>query len=284
MVALQVRANGMAFYYKIIDPTRDRFPATPAPSRPGTPLGTPTHSRPPSPTQEEEPGPKSARSSISGRRRRHHGHHHHHSLFHPHGHHVSLFHEALDRSHEHAVGVFESQKYLNLETRMHHPDGDVLVERAMKLLAESSTELLRGSADALRHIISWLERMNSDRFWKLYGREREKSWKKAVRDNEESKRRLEIALTHYREKTRWSNQRKRAKYRLADCFWNRHIVLDPYRSAFDNKHYDSSTGDEPPPHRYLFQCYVYQYHLLQFSLKLCEMVSHEFHQGSGLQL
>jgi len=48
----------------------------------------------------------------------------------------------------------------------------------------------------------------------------------------------------------------------------RHLVIDPYRSAFDD---GSSEGEEElhiPPHRYLFNCFVYQYHLMQ----ICEIV------------
>lgn len=47
-------------------------------------------------------------------------------------------------------------------------------------------------------------------------------------------------------------------------------VLDPYKSAFD------SSADDPdyamPPHRYLFNCYVYQFHLMQFSVIVINMV------------
>lgn len=47
-------------------------------------------------------------------------------------------------------------------------------------------------------------------------------------------------------------------------------VLDPYRPAFD------SSAEDPdyamPPHRYLFNCYVYQFHLMQFSIVVINMV------------
>lgn len=67
----------------------------------------------------------------------------------------------------------------------------------------------------------------------------------------------------------------------------RHKVLDPYRLAFEQKDFPGSKSkfdldfeedkDERehqtvPPHRYLFRCYVYQYHLLQFSHNLLQMV------------
>jgi hypothetical protein len=52
----------------------------------------------------------------------------------------------------------------------------------------------------------------------------------------------------------------------------RHKVLDPYRPAFDPNHVASSFDKEMIPHRYLFDCYLYQYHLLQFAVILINMV------------
>ncbi|KAG1779986.1 hypothetical protein EV702DRAFT_1083943 [Suillus placidus] len=51
MRKLMVRAHGMSVYYTLIDPTRERFPVTPAASRPATPV----HSRPPSPRPDVPP-------------------------------------------------------------------------------------------------------------------------------------------------------------------------------------------------------------------------------------
>ena len=59
----------------------------------------------------------------------------------------------------------------------------------------------------------------------------------------------------------------------ADVRYGRHRVLDPYRSAFDPKHVRTGHGfQDPPPHRYLFHCYMYQYHLMRFSSILTEIV------------
>jgi hypothetical protein len=52
----------------------------------------------------------------------------------------------------------------------------------------------------------------------------------------------------------------------------RHKVLDPYRPAFDPNHIASTSDEEMIPHRYLFDCYVYQYHLLQFAIIVVSMV------------
>ena len=51
-------------------------------------------------------------------------------------------------------------------------------------------------------------------------------------------------------------------------------VLDPYRSAFDPKHIGSSDHfEQPPPHKFLFNCYMYEYHALEFATLLTDLVS-----------
>jgi hypothetical protein len=53
-------------------------------------------------------------------------------------------------------------------------------------------------------------------------------------------------------------------------------VLEPYRPTFEKAMEDASvdTGTYVmPPHQYLFHCYVYQFHLVQFSGVVVQMVS-----------
>lgn len=50
-----VRANGMGVYFTLIDPTRERFPMTPAPSAPATPTMSRTPTRPSTPV-DDKPG------------------------------------------------------------------------------------------------------------------------------------------------------------------------------------------------------------------------------------
>ncbi|KAI5118341.1 hypothetical protein M0805_009144 [Coniferiporia weirii] len=255
---LTVRANGMAFYFRIMDPSRHRFP--------GTPVATPVPSRqatPPTSPGDMIPNPSASGTptgSITSRRRRyrhsahphahHHHHHHHNALAHP----GSLFHEVRARSPEHAVGVFESQAYLNLETRFAHAGADALRARMMGLLGASAGALLLCSADTLDYCSAWLQRVNDDRVWKrvLMGR-RGKLWKEVVQDNEDVKDKLKACLEEFR-------------------ITKRHLVLDMYRSAIDPKHVGSPSGEDPPPHRYLFQCYLYQYHLIHFVQDLIDFL------------
>lgn len=55
-----------------------------------------------------------------------------------------------------------------------------------------------------------------------------------------------------------------------DCY--RHMVLEPYREAFSDKHEGCMTGGDIPPHRFLFHAYTYQYHLMEFSNVLISIV------------
>jgi hypothetical protein len=65
---------------------------------------------------------------------------HHHHVFHNHGHqlHHSLLHISLERRRgEQAVGVFESQRYMNLEAaKFHDPDADIYKQRMTELLRD----------------------------------------------------------------------------------------------------------------------------------------------------
>ena len=210
---LTVRANGMAFYFRIVNP-KDKFPGTPTPaaSRASTPLATPATSRAPSPASREESVVPSNASQNSGTRRRkgqgqsHHTGHRHHkshiSVFLSAHHPSSLFQEALVRSAENPVGVFESQRYLNLETRMTHPQADAYLTDMLSLLSESSNELLTVCADTIDHIAGWFERVNNDRFWRLHRRDRT-SREDLLRGDEEARKRLQSALDEFKEKKRY---------------------------------------------------------------------------------
>lgn len=56
-------------------------------------------------------------------------------------------------------------------------------------------------------------------------------------------------------------------------------VLEPYKAAFDHAAHPEDEDEhhihdtDAPPHRHLFRCYVYQYHLTQFAEIVIETVS-----------
>ncbi|KAF8885154.1 hypothetical protein BD779DRAFT_1611982 [Infundibulicybe gibba] len=221
------RANGMGMYFTLIDPTRERFPVTPGPSVPATPIAvmTPTagRSRPASVDLNVDAQPEHTRIDADSQYRRHHSHHHHH--------HHHLLREALHLSiprpskKEHAVGVFESHRYLNLEaTHLHDPKADHHTAQTMALLSSSCDGLLGMCHDSLIAVREWLGTVRDGRwdFWVGKG-ERE--------------------------------------IRFTQC-------LDPYRPSFQS---DINSEYQMPAHRYLFHCYVYQYHLIQFSGVLLDM-------------
>lgn len=177
----------MSLYYTLIDPTRERFPITPVASIPTTPtFSSPSHSRPPSPSRDQPPAiiarvndheslddgskrfPNQRKATHHHRRR--HSPHKHTPSHHPSQSHSSLLHFALSRAAraEPAVGVFESLHYLNLEAmHMSHPDSEVHIVRATKLLSASCQDLLQSCEHGLQGACSWLGsvRDNCFHFW-----------------------------------------------------------------------------------------------------------------------
>ncbi|KAG2130867.1 hypothetical protein DEU56DRAFT_981991 [Suillus clintonianus] len=276
---LTVRANGMSVYYTLIDPTRERFPVTPAASLPGTPVrsrqGSPRPDRRTPIGTEEKHAPFSNHELRDRKQSRHHqrpssrprsypasstsplhlhrykhshSHHAHHTLLHS-----SLLHLALSRAPkrtgETAVGVFESQKYLNLEAiHLSHPESAFFTARATELLSNSCQDLLGVCEEVLVSSGAWTGSVRKHRFnfWRGRDEDRDQIHKKEVQKYEDLLAKLTKVLDEFTTKKRL-------------------IVLDPYRPMFDPS-YDASSDDEVPPHRFLFHCYVYQYHLLRFAM------------------
>ncbi|KAI0820568.1 hypothetical protein BC628DRAFT_1330069 [Trametes gibbosa] len=291
---LVTRANGMDIFFTLIEPTRERFPITPIPSRLGTPRsGTPGSTRPATPVSPATPIPGSPPNGLRedpeqfARRRRnlqkralehphghkafsrklhlklreHHEEHQHHEV------HFSLLNLAhalsplarasTTASAETAVGVFESQRYMAIEAnRLSHPDESEVTARFVQLLHESCDELLECTQDVIKGVQAWFAEVRRGSFG---GKAKiEKARAERLARLEALGQSVKDALKRF----------KKEKRRVA------HRVLDPYRSAFDPKHVRSMHGGahEPPPHRYLFHCYMYQYHIMRFSSILTEIL------------
>lgn len=231
---LIVKASGMTMYYTLIDPTRERFPITPAPSTPATPvLSSPSHSRPPSPGHDQPLAiteEMSVRESLDDGTKKHPVHHHHlasqvhhrtrihhrkrgHS---PHRHtsshhstrsHSSHLHLALSRATrtESAVGVFESLHYLNLEaTHMSHPDSEAHVVRATQLLSTSCQDLLKSCEHGLQGACDWLGSVqdNCFNFW-VSEEEKKGICMNKIKKYEDLHRELSLNLDEFMNKKRF---------------------------------------------------------------------------------
>lgn len=229
------RSEGMNIYFTLIDPTREKFPVTPAPTAPATPTRTreaspvrssrssATHTvdgdaQPPNhaaetPTSSPKSHTEDEKDSIRRRRkantpsagREHtreqsplhfalmrqfrdnfgnhgHGHISRHSASHDDHMHFSLLHFAhaltfpsfpsFDHHRfadghvaafgESVVGVYESQRYLALEsTRLTYPNSPILTDQFTKLLGEACDELLEACRTGLGSAQDWLAGVRS---------------------------------------------------------------------------------------------------------------------------
>ncbi|KAF7419671.1 hypothetical protein PC9H_002263 [Pleurotus ostreatus] len=194
------------------------------------------------------------------------------SLSHPPGSPNSPHHHYQPSS-EFAVGVFESQRYLNLEAkRLHDPLEEEHTREANALLKDSCGDMIGVCEEGIKEIVDWLGRARDGRLrwtgWGEAGNEKqEKMWKDGCEKLRSVRVKVARELEVFMEK-------------------KRHKVLDPYRLAFEPKDIpgrksrfdldfeedkDEREHQTVPPHRYLFRCYVYQYHLLQFSHNLLQM-------------
>ncbi|KAK0473358.1 hypothetical protein IW261DRAFT_1503962 [Armillaria novae-zelandiae] len=236
---MAVRANGLTIYLSIIRPNAQSSLERDV-TEPGTPTGSVF-------TNRRSHGP----SRTHSRSRSHHHHHHHH---HHHGFHNllrdSLLHLSLPKvqKNEQAVGVFESHRYMDLEaTFFHDPEVDAYTQRTTELLLQSADELLDGCRGAVTAVSDWLGTVRGGRlaFW-ISKSEKKKKREGKLEEFQQLRESLSACLELYRSK-------------------KRHAVLEPFRPAFEG-----NGEQEVPSHRYLFHCYVYQYHLMRFSTQVIE--------------
>ncbi|KAG1727012.1 hypothetical protein EDB19DRAFT_1914374 [Suillus lakei] len=228
---------------------------------------TPVHSRPPSPrrdrrtsvTTEEKHAsladqelrdrkPSRHQRPLSSRARAHptsstsplhshrpykhsHSHHAHHTLLHS-----SLMHLALSRA-----------------PKRSRETGAFFTARATELLSNSCQDLLGVCEEVLGISGAWIGNGRKFRF---------NFWRERHEDR---------AQIHNQEVQKFEDLLEKLTREVNEFTTNKRLtVLDPYRPMFDSSH-DASSDDEVPPHRYLFHCYVYQYHLLHFAVLLQDM-------------
>ena len=194
---LTVRATGLCYFFTILETRRTPFPG----SRPLTPSTTIQASQPPTPALIQAMDLPPPSPSSPKRRHRHHSrqpseqpnNHHHHAFFH----------DALEQSHERAIGVFESCRYMNLEASLlTHPRGGHYTEQALALLSESASEVLAISAEGMQYVGEWLEGMNTYRFERFLNKRPNLSWREKIKRNSEMIEKLENALGAFRKEKR----------------------------------------------------------------------------------
>ncbi|KAF8344985.1 hypothetical protein F5887DRAFT_968850 [Amanita rubescens] len=258
------RTMGLTMFFSFMDPTREKFSRTPVPSLPVSPDFSRAPSRQHSPERSnvveemfEAPGyqgptkrrkphypsepssriqtaatsPAPSRHDLHSHTHHGHSHHHHHSQS-RHLHH-KLRHLKGSSRHEHTVAMFETQKYLNLEAaHLHIPYADDYTRQALNLIQDSCGELLSACNESIVTLGTWFGGVLDGRF---------KFWV-----SEEGKRQeLRLELENF-------------------TIEKRHLILEPYKQAFESSYLTDDTEDEIPPHRYLFYCYVFQYHIMRF--------------------
>ncbi|KAF8956639.1 hypothetical protein BDZ97DRAFT_1763642 [Flammula alnicola] len=238
-----------------------------------------------------------------------HGHHHHHhhilhmSL-------LSLA-KARAKRPELAVGTFESQRYLNLElTRLHDPHEEEYTEGSMELLKQSCDPLLEACQLGLSTTQTWFGTVRDGRMLYFLGIKQEEARKRQeerVKKIKEVREKVMAQLEKFRESERHAVL---DPYRPAfedgptspatSQPTSPNMGFTPLPSSdangFAHGHPDAEGSgdarekagkDEPvqeeeresrrdeyvmPPHRYLFNCYVYQYHLIQIASIVVEML------------
>ena len=106
------------------------------------------------------------------------------------------------RPHENAVGVFESQRFLNLEARtLTHPYANLMLSRMRSLLAESASDLLVCCAETLEYTDGWLKYVPTGHITEIFtrgDRKKGRSFEEAVSRNDEVREKLQKTLDEFR--------------------------------------------------------------------------------------
>ncbi|KAF5319812.1 hypothetical protein D9611_012858 [Ephemerocybe angulata] len=282
------RLQGMNLYFRLIDPEKDKFysgsvtpwtsghntptvPGTPSvQSRAHTPERTPPTEKPEHQYKNGSPplSPSTSRGQLSALASKpwspshsrtpsgQHKHHHHHHHLHLHTLHDSLLNLSLKSRHRRAekvVGVFESQKYLNLEAKhMNDPRHDEWVQTETELLGKGCAPLLKQCSESIDVVTEWFASVRTVK-WNIFRRTKHQQERVKLHDKILAVRgALATVLKDFRTKERLR-------------------VIEPYHPVVEVTD-DESVHKEIPPHRHLFHCYVYQYNLIQVAGILVELL------------
>ena len=178
----------MSFFFNLVDTNRERLMNESLRTRPHTPESI----RPSTPVPGQQDSLHTTESIVSRKKK-----HHHHSRFH-----LSAFREHGQNLQENVVGVFESQKYLDLEAHLTHPDAERLTATALHLLVESCGPLANACADGVQFLVDWYTSVNDIRFASIFSHKKRRTWEEGVQASEGAVEALSQAIQAFREKER----------------------------------------------------------------------------------
>ena len=180
----------MLFFFEILDTNKEWLINEALGSGPHTPK----HTHSPS---EQEPSLHTADPILSSREKKRHYHF-------PHFHFGSP--TFPEHGQENVVGVFESQKYLDLEARLMDPDAERLTTAALHLLVESCAPLANACTDGVQFLVGWYQSVNDSRFASIFSRKKRRTWEESVQESEGAAETLSQAIRAFRtnERSRFS--------------------------------------------------------------------------------
>ncbi|KAF7338076.1 hypothetical protein MVEN_02032100 [Mycena venus] len=131
------------------------------------------------------------------------------------------------------------------------PEVEAHTKETIILLSKCCTPLLKSCQDSVIWIQDWLGFVRRGRPARLIGgAKQQRVLEQRMGELGAVRKDLTAALDEFRKD-------------------KRHLVLEPWLPAFDPNH---DPEHEIPPHRHLFHCYVYQYHLMQMAFNVMTML------------
>ncbi|TYJ59015.1 hypothetical protein B9479_000003 [Cryptococcus floricola] len=166
------------------------------------------------------------------------------------GSHMSLL-DHLRKSQQ-PVGIYESTRYMDIERNFAVDTAQVLEQ--LDILARGCVPVIRGCQSALTKASQWIMNVNHDRHIMTWASQQTQNHKKGAPDDALS----QVIAT--------------LQGALDDFQISRCQIIQPYKHLFD-PNYPTETGLRGKMHfRGLFQNFVAQYHLIEFSTALLELL------------
>ncbi|CAO1615116.1 unnamed protein product [Sympodiomycopsis kandeliae] len=147
------------------------------------------------------------------------------------------------------VGVWEYLRFAQIEQRLHTQSSDWITSQIFGLIGSACEDILRTNAEAIDHIVDWLDTLNSQRYQLLLARFKGRK----VRPGSKAGQPERVATSEVIAKVRKAREEFRATQRLN--------VVEPFREAI-------LQPGKGLPHRYLFQAWAHQHTCLVLTDRL----------------